>query len=121
MPSVCNAWMIRTAISPRLATRTRLNTVERDAGDGLELEEQLAELHRLRVLRIDRAHDALDVRLDLVHELHRLEDAERLAGRHDVPLLHERRRPGLGRPVEGADHGRLDPDKAVRRRRDRAR
>jgi len=45
--------MTRTAISPRFATRTRLNTVEREAGDRLELEQQLPELDRLRSLTTD--------------------------------------------------------------------
>ena len=62
---------------------------------------------------MDRADDRLCVGLDLVHKLHRLEDAERLAGAHRVPLLHERRRAGLRRPVEGADHRCLDADDAV--------
>ena len=50
------------------------------------------------------------LRLDLVHQLHRLEDAERLPGRDRVALLDERRRARLRRAVEGADHRRLDAD-----------
>ncbi len=46
--------------------------------------------------------------LDLVHELHGLEDAERLARRDDVADLDERRRARLRRAIEGADHRRLD-------------
>src|SRR5436190_4722708 len=49
--------------------------VERTTENGLELEEQLPEFDRSRVLDVDRPHDAVDVRLHLVHELHRLEDA----------------------------------------------
>src|SRR5690242_10345087 len=49
----------------------------------LELEQQLSELDGGRVLGVHSAHDALDLRLHLVHELHRLEDAERLAGGND--------------------------------------
>src|SRR3954447_21638819 len=129
MPSSCSARMTRTAISPRFATRTRENIVtgspvsqrvERTPDDGLELEEQLAELDWLCVLDVDRAHDPVDVRLHLVHELHRLEDAEGLARPDRLALLHEWRCAGLGCPVEGADHRRLDPDHPVgRRRRDR--
>src|SRR5712691_305884 len=134
--------MTRTAISPRLATRTRenisgppggilvppgaamppegsLDSVERDADDRLELEQKLAELDRLGILDVDRADDALDVGLDLVHQLHRLEDAERLTRGDGVALLDERRRAGLRGTVEGADHRRLDPDEAVRFRGDR--
>src|SRR3954465_6305674 len=115
MPSSCSARITRTAISPRLATRTRSNTLERRrAGERLEIEQHLPELDRLAVVDVDRPDDGLEVGLDLVHALHRLEDAERLAGRDAVADLHERRRPRLGRAVERADHRRLDPDEAVR-------
>src|SRR5438067_1321205 len=42
--------MTRTAISPRFATRTLLNTVEREGGDRLELEQQLPETDGLRAV-----------------------------------------------------------------------
>src|ERR1700749_3763347 len=94
MPSSWSARMTRTAISPRFATRTRPNTShDRPAGERLEGEQHLAELDGRRVLDVDRADDGLDVRLHLVHELHRLEDAQRLPGRHDVALFDEGRRP----------------------------
>src|SRR5215217_161091 len=112
---------MRTATSPRLAIRTRSNTVSLDANSArfarharvfqqyarsggrlaaapgvprlekalegveraavqrLELEEHLPVLDRLGVLDAHAAHDRLDVRLHLVHQLHRLEDAKRLA------------------------------------------
>src|SRR5437867_11400959 len=78
IPSSCSARMTRTAISPRVATRTRPNTVEREGGDRFELEQQLPELDGLRVLHVDRPDDPLVVGFDLVHELHRLEDAQGL-------------------------------------------
>src|SRR6266516_3495423 len=90
--------------------------VERTTYDRLELEQQLSELHGLRVVDEDRADDAVDVRLHLVHELHCLEDAERLARADRLPLLDERRRARLRRAVERADHRRLDADQPVRRR-----
>ena len=90
--------------------------VERASEGGLEVEERLAELDGLAVLDVDLADDALDLRLDLVHQLHRLEDAERLAGRHGVALLDEGRRARLRGAVEGADHRRLDAERAVGRR-----
>src|SRR4051794_2010644 len=103
--------MTRTAISPRFATRTRenireslLDRVERAPVDRLELEEELAVLDRRAVLRVDAPHDRLDLRLHLVHQLHRLEDAERLTRRDGVTFLDERRRARLRRAVEGADH-----------------
>src|SRR5579862_5299059 len=112
MPSSCNARITRTAISPRFATRTRLN-IERPAVQRFELEEQLAVFDGLRVPDVDRAHDALDLGLDLVHQLHRLEDAERLPGRDRIALFDERGRTRLRRAIEGADHRALDPDEAV--------
>ncbi len=66
---------------------------------------------------MDAADDRLELGLHLVHQLHRLEDAEGLALGDDVALLDERRRVRLRRAVEGADHRRLDADEAVRRRR----
>ncbi len=45
----------------------------------LELEEQLAELDRLAALDVDRLDPALLLGLELVEELHRLEQAQRLA------------------------------------------
>src|SRR3954470_24590387 len=131
IPSSCSARMTRTAISPRLATSTRENIVrelrrsrssapsqgvQRSAVDGLEFEEELSELHGLRVVDEDRPDNPVHVGLHLVHQLHRLEDAQRLPRADVLPLLHERRRAGLRGAVERADHRRLDADEAVRRR-----
>src|SRR4051812_12362461 len=121
MPSSWSARMTRTAISPRFATRTRLNGIQGAPCERLELEEHLAELDRLRVVDVDLSHDRLEVGLHLVHQLHGLEDAERLPRTDDVALLDERRRSRLGSPVERPDHRRLDTDDAVRRLRDRRR
>src|SRR5438309_1938616 len=128
MPSSCSARITRTAISPRFATRTRLNTRkslrigpfghglalprppapdasrpaataraararappprararshDRSARQRLEVEQRLPELDRRCVLDVDRADDGLELGLYLVHELHRLENAERLPGCH---------------------------------------
>src|SRR5215217_4838897 len=121
MPCSCSARTTRTATSPRFPTRTRENItskrVERPAVRRLELEQQLPVLDGLAVLDGDRADDRLDVGLDLVHELHRLQDAERLPRRHRVALLDERRRARLGRAIERADHRSLDAHDTVRRRR----
>src|SRR3954452_22769856 len=106
MPSSWSARMTRTAISPRFATRTRLNGIERSAGKRLELAEHLAELDGLRVVDVDLPHDRFELRLDLVHELHRLENAEGLPRADDVALLDERRRTRLGGTVERPDHRR---------------
>src|SRR6476661_9894247 len=66
---------------------------------GIHPEEDLAELHRLRVIGHDLAHDAGDLSLDFVHDLHRLDDAHRLARRDPGPRLHVRIGAGLGRLV----------------------
>ena len=58
-----------------------------------------------------------DLGLDLVHDLHRFDDADRLPGGHPAADLHVRLRARLGRPVEGAHHRRLDVLERGRRRR----
>src|SRR5207247_2117207 len=118
-PSACSARMTRAETSPRFAIRTRENTVllervERLGERRLEVEERLAELDGLPVLDVDDANDALDLGLHLVHQLHRLEDAERLADPDGVALFHEGGRAGLRRSIERADHRRLDAYRAVR-------
>src|SRR6266702_5013649 len=99
-PISLHARMIRRAISPRLAMRTLENMVRlpvagcrlpelfgnreqetenaRSASEP-HREELLSVLHRLSVLRKDFHDFAVDVRFDLVHQLHRLDDAEHLA------------------------------------------
>src|SRR5581483_4196737 len=80
------------------------------AGGALRLqqEERLAELDGLGVLDQHPDDAARHLRLDLVHELHRLDDADDLALLHPVALADERLRVGSRRPVEGADQRRLD-------------
>src|SRR6478672_10146826 len=119
MPSSWSARMTRTAISPRFATRTRLNGIQGAPRERLELEEDLSELDRLRVVDVDLPNNGLELGLHLVHELHRFEDAERLPRPDDVAFLDERGRSWLGRTVERPDHRRLDADDAVRRLRER--
>jgi hypothetical protein len=53
---------------------------ERPAVERLELEQQLAVLDGLRVGDVDPPDDRLDLRLHLVHQLHRLQDAQNLPG-----------------------------------------
>src|SRR5215208_4556769 len=43
---------------------------------GVDAEEDLSVLHRMRVGGDELAHHAVELRLDLVHDLHRLDDAE---------------------------------------------
>src|SRR5450755_658682 len=96
---------IRRAISPRLAISIFLNI--RGVGS-LDDEQRLPELDRLAVLAQDLRHGAGLVRLDLVHDLHRLDDADRLGFLDRGPDLGK----GLGsrtrRSIERPDHRRLD-------------
>src|SRR5687768_17020202 len=113
--------MTRTAISPRLATSTRSNMALDDGRrrDGLELEQERAILDGLCVLGVYRAHDTGRLGLELVEQLHRLEDAEHLARDDGVPHVDERRRTRVRSAVEDSDHRRLDARDAVGRRSER--
>src|SRR5579872_3844739 len=72
MPSSLQALIMRTAISPRLATRIFLNGP--DGKQGLPVLDRLAIPDQLAF------DDAGDFGFDLVHELHRFDDAEDVAG-----------------------------------------
>src|SRR4051795_11863008 len=126
MPSSRHAWMMRRAISPRLAISIFLNiTVHAVTDVGHEARRQdtwltgvtsqrfdrdqaLAILHGLPVL--DVRLDELTLRLggDLVHELHGLDDTEHLALADLLPDVHEGLRVGFGRSIERANNRRLD-------------
>src|SRR2546425_8593433 len=67
-------------------------------------EKDLAELHRLRVLRRDFANHARDLGLDLVHDLHRFDDAHHLAHVEPAADLHVRLGGGLGGLVKCPHH-----------------
>src|SRR5713101_7459755 len=110
MPISRQVRRMRNAISPRLAIRILWN-MGAPCGrlaTGLHEEERLAELDGLGILDEDLHDAAGDLRLDLVHELHRLDDAEDLPLLDRVALADEGRRLGVRGAVEGADHGRLD-------------
>src|SRR5687768_2005287 len=85
MPISRQARMTRRAISPRLAMRTFLNTRLRLG----QAEQLLAVLHVLPVLRQHLGHLAVALRFDLVHQLHRLDDADDLALADALPDLDE--------------------------------
>src|SRR3954467_11275560 len=70
-----HARITRSAISPRFAINTFLN-MARSRGD---LEQRLTVLDRRAVVDENGDDRAGDVGLDLVHQLHRLDDAEHLA------------------------------------------
>src|SRR5438045_1337473 len=79
MPSSRQATMTRMAISPRLAIRIFLNIgARRGPRRGsrvgvacLDREEPFAVLHRLPVLDVDLHDLPVELRVDLVHQLHR--------------------------------------------------
>src|SRR4051812_28896430 len=97
--------MMRSAISPRLAIRTFEMAMLRS---DLHREKLLAILDRLSVLRIDLDERPFDVRLDLVHQLHRFDDAENLRARDVIADIHEDLGLGIRLPVERADDRRRD-------------
>src|ERR1700722_14025624 len=82
-PSSRHARRIRSAISPRFAIRTFLNILASDAARPvsrlLDAEELLSVLDALAVLRERLGDGAGALGLDLVHQLHRFDDAQRLA------------------------------------------
>src|SRR4051812_50218686 len=95
--------MIRSAISPRFAMRMRWNT----GLHRLEAEEGFAVLARGAVLdqHVDEAAGLGG--LDLVHQLHRPDDAEPLALLHHGADVAEGRFLPRGRPGKGADARRV--------------
>src|SRR6185436_13406649 len=101
MPSSRAARITRSAISPRLATRIFLNM-----GLRLDLEECVAVLDRLAVVDEHRNHSAVDLGLDLVHQLHRFDDADRLPASHLLADLDELLCAGGGRRVKSPDERR---------------
>src|SRR6478609_4026672 len=89
MPSAWQARRMRNAISPRLAMTTFFNmAMYSRSADHVH---RSVELDRLAGGDQDRAHRAGHIGLDRVEHLHRLDDAQRLAGLDRLPDLHERR------------------------------
>ena len=99
--------MTRSAISPRLAMRTFLNTGA--AAQALAMRKSCwpystCSPFSTRTSLTLPSH----LGLDLVHQLHRLDDADHLALAHLLAHVDEGGRLGRGRAVEGADEGRGD-------------
>src|SRR5947207_10560669 len=109
--------MTRRAISPRLAMSTFEIIVDSVRLDG---EERLAKFDRLRVLRIDLDDDAVNVRFDLVHQLHRFDNAENLPFADAAADLNELRRIRTRRAIERSDDRRSENVRARRWRLRRA-
>src|ERR1700676_3069873 len=99
IPSSLQAQIIRRAISPRLAMRTFLK--------GADAKQSLPILHRLAIGNQLTGHHAGYFRLDFVHELHRLDNAEDRSGLHRLSDTYERRVAGRGSFVERPHNGRL--------------
>src|ERR1044071_431843 len=100
-----HARITRSAISPRLAISTFLNIGGSSPASLGDLEQRLAVLDRRAVLDEDSHDRAGDVGLDLVHQLHRLDDAQHLAL---VDLVVDRdvvRRIGVGLEADERDRG----------------
>src|SRR5258706_1473803 len=81
-------WM-RSAISPRFAIRIFSN-MEGPAAGLSENEQRLTVLDRLSVLDQDRLDRTRSVGVDLVHQLHRLDDADDLSLLHRLANFDER-------------------------------
>src|ERR1700730_8309144 len=108
IPSSRHAMMTRIATSPRLAIRIFLNIAS-----GFYREQPFPVLDGLPVLDIHTDHLSVIFRIDLVHQLHRFDDAEDLPLLHDIAHFHKCRGAGLRRSEERADdrglhHGEID-------------
>src|SRR5690242_21473034 len=88
MPNSRHARIMRIAMVPRLATSSFLNIVPA-VSDDLQNHEWLPVFDRLAVIHQYLYHAAAGVRLYLVHHLHRLDDAQRLALADVAALLDE--------------------------------
>src|SRR5580692_5039528 len=86
MPRSLQAQITRTAISPRLAIKIFWNILPRT-----DREQGFSVLHRAAAFHQLGHHGSGDLRLDFVHELHRFDNAEHLAGLHRIAHLYERR------------------------------
>src|SRR5688500_15769554 len=104
MPSAWQARRIRSAISPRLAMTTLSRGMSGPAS--ADHEQRFVELDRLAALDHHLEHGAGDVRFDRVEHLHRLDDAEGVAGLDRLADGDEGRLVRARRGIEGADHRR---------------
>src|SRR6188508_2385270 len=107
--------MMRSAISPRLAIRIFLNM-------WFDGEKALAVLDGLAVLHVDLDDLAVAFGVDLVHQLHRFDDAEHVPLLHGLSDLRKGLRSGFRLAKERADDWRLHDGEVnvlVGRRQDR--
>src|ERR1700691_727030 len=97
MPSSRHARMMRIAIVTRFPTSSFLNiawvsalAALRSALAGFDHHQRLPVFDRLPAFAQDPYHPAARVGLDLVHHLHRLDNAQGLALAHRAALFNER-------------------------------
>src|ERR1700737_613623 len=77
------------------------------SGIGIYAEEDLPVFDRMRVLRENLFHHSVELGLDLVHDFHRLDDADDLTFAYSVAHGEVRLCSRLGCAVVGANHRRL--------------
>src|SRR5215471_21870070 len=99
MPSSRHARWMRRAISPRFAIRILPNI----DGPSADHEQRLTVFHRLAVFDQDLLDFAGDLGLDLVEQLHRFDDAQRVAGLHGLADFDERIGSRARRAIKGAN------------------
>src|ERR1700733_11575051 len=99
MPSSLQARMMRSAISPRLAMRTLLNTL-------LNADQRLAKLYGGAIFHQDFSNDAFDLGFYLIHDLHGFDDAYQRLFVDFLSNFGVRRRIGRRRPIKRSDHRR---------------
>src|SRR6058998_2840891 len=112
MLSSLQARMMRTAISPRLATRIFSNMT----GDGTlvrrlkwpNLEDRLAEFDRFSVIDEDFSDHSANLCFDFVHHFHGLDDANDRVGSDLGPNLDVVGRFRRRSAIQGPDHGGFD-------------
>src|ERR1700690_308476 len=111
MPSSLQAQMTRRAISPRFAIRILLN-MDQWQLPFADAEQRQSVFHRASVGDKYLADHARDFGLDLIHQFHRFDNAQRLPLLHGVADLHERRSARRGSFIERA-HNRRFQDKQI--------
>src|ERR1700732_3997799 len=109
IPRSRQARITRSAISPRLATRMRWNM----GSSRFDAEEHLAVLDRLLVLDKDFGDDAVALRLDLVEDLHGLDQADDRCRGHSGSDANERFGIRGGSRVESAGRRTFDRQKRL--------
>src|SRR5258708_11906781 len=105
MPSAFAARMMRTAISPRLATNSVLIGIARS---DVEVVERLAGHYRVLVLHMERQQATGDLRNHRHECLHHLDEPNGVANRDIVALSLELRLIGCRFTEEGARNGGLE-------------